>query len=140
MSTTQLAEVQAPDIESSAGQLGLIAELAKDPQVSADKMEQLINLHNSEMDRQRREEAFRDLAALKFDLPQIKKSKSVDGRFNYSPMDDLMRQIGGIMKKHNIVSTFSHGGQQGANYTECILLHKNGFQFPPVRTHVAPPP
>ena len=119
--------------------LSLIAQMAKDPQVSADKLEQLINLHNSECERQRKEEAFRDLASLKFDLPHIKKSRSVDGRYNYSPMDDLMRQIGGLMREHNITATYSHGNENGP-YTECYLLHRNGYQFDPVRTHVAKPP
>ncbi len=120
--------------------LSLIAKMAKDPAVSADKMKALIDLHNSECERQRREEAFKDLASLKFDLPQIKKTKSAEGRYSYSPMHDLMRQIGSNMRDNNITATYTHGGDRASgNWTECILLHRNGFQFSPVRTHVAPP-
>jgi len=133
--STHLATIEPPLIDQAGQTFALIAEAAKNPAFDAAKFETLVNLHRSECDRQQRTEAYRDLAAFKAICPAINKTKSVNDnsgsrRYKYAPLDELMKQIGGLMREHNLSATFSHEVRENQHFTICRLLHSNGFCFP----------
>lgn len=129
---TQIIETQT----GADSQLALILELAKSPEVDANKLEQLVKLHNQEKDRQARDEAYRALALFKQEVPVIPKmrdgAKTRGGQvaFRYSAMDDLVRFVKPYADKHGLSWTFSHEIQNNKQITICRVLHISGFTFP----------
>jgi len=140
--STELAKTSnSPNVESSPQTFSLIAEAAKDSGFDAHKFEILVKLHNDEADRQDRKEAYKALATFKTDCPIIRKTKSVYDnndrhRYNYSAMDDLMRQIGPLMRNHGLSATYSHEVIDGLHFTTCRLLHSNGYTFPESKVQI----
>lgn len=49
------------------------------------------------------------ITAFQRDCPQIEKTRNVEGKYNYSPFDEIMQVAGPIMVRHGIVATFSFG-------------------------------
>lgn len=119
----------------------LIASAAKDKDFDAEKFKVLAQIHREERDHQQRTEAFRDLAQFKSACPPIRKTRTVSDnsgnrRYNYASLDDLMRQIGPLMRQHNLSATYTHETKDGQHFTTCRLLHLNGFCFPDSQVQV----
>ena len=121
-----------------------IMHLASNPDFDADKLDKLIQMNNDQQDRQDRKEAMIALGKFKQACPQIRKTKNVLNKqggknYSYSPMQDLVAQIGGLAKENGLVWRFNHIVRDRQHFTVCLLLHApTGFEFEPVEVQVDP--
>jgi hypothetical protein len=122
---------QAPALALGETLMKMIA----DPQVSADKLELLLNMQKEIMAENRREQFQAAFAAMAPKLPKIDKRGLVElvkadgrkvGSYKYATYEDLDDAIRPILHEHGFSLTFYPGEENGKPVLYGELLHSSG--------------
>lgn len=137
----QVATVDKEQLPASASSnlLDQIVQAASNPEVNADKMEQLANLALNLRREEQRERFNRDLAAAMMKMPRISKQNTIiipanpnkgtrertQGKFaSYENIDAVIRPI---LAESNLALRFKLRGDENGTYCTPILIHTNGW-------------
>jgi len=110
-----------------------LTDAVSNPDIDADKLEKLLNIQVSLIDRQRKEEFDKSLNAACFEMPVITRRGAIKnnaGRVQsrYSTWSDLQSVIYPILRKHNL--RMSHDIDSDNNGRVVVILkmsHANGY-------------
>lgn len=71
-------------------------------------------------EQRRAEEAYADaITAFQAECPAIHKSKNVEGKYNYAPLDKIMQAVLPVLRKYKIVVTFDTAEDAGTMHVTC---------------------
>lgn len=118
--------------------LSLIKEMALNPNVDADKLEKLTNLHLRLLDRDNEDAYNKSMLELRPKLPFIKKNGSIDyGKGNkpikYANLDDIIKEIEPIYQSHGFFVEYDKVGDDWIG----ICKHESGGKV--IKHYPAPP-
>lgn len=104
---------------------------AVESNVSVETLERLLAMRQSLKEEQAREAYFSALAAFQAECPTIKKTREVkdkNGRVRYSfaPLDDIVRQVGPLLKKHGFSYTIKTENTPEGIAATCEAHHEAG--------------
>ena len=109
-----------------------LVELAKNPDVDAEKMAALADLQLKMLKHKQQEEFNRDKIAALWEMPSItkkgaikNKAGSVQSRFAY--FEDILRVVKPILRRHNLAISFNVGNAGQMVTVQPILSHSNGY-------------
>lgn len=130
---------QAPAQSESGKMLSMIVEAARDPNIDAAKMEQMVNLTTRLQDRELQSEFNRSLNAAIMEMPVITRageiiipanqSKGTPARKQgkFARFEDIDRVCRPILARYNLTIRFEIGNEESAITCRPILSHANGF-------------
>jgi ERF superfamily protein len=114
--------------------LSLIKEMALNPNVDADKLEKLTNLHLRLLDRDHEDAYNKAMLKLRPELPTIKKNGSIDygkGKpIKYATIDDIQKEIEPIYQKHGFFVEFDKAGDDWVGICKHEAGHKVIKHYP----------
>ena len=97
-----------------------------------ESLEKLLAMR-SELKREKaREQFFKDLATFQAKCPVITKTKEVLNkdkktlRYKYAPLDEIIKQVGGLLKKYGFSYTIEPVNDGELMGSVCVLHHKDG--------------
>jgi hypothetical protein len=123
----------------SATLLSQIIAASANPEVDANKMEQMANLALRLQDRERETQYAQDFAAAVMEMPRISKRNEIiipgkDGRAarvqgKFASWENIDKVIRPILARHNLVLTFRIGqAEAGAVAVTPVLTHTSGYR------------
>ena len=132
----------APISNSAESIMSIIAQLSTNPTVDVDKIERLMTIYTTELERQESkikqraaEEAKRlfniDFIAMKPDLPMVIRTKTNDHtKSNYAPLEEVNKTIDPILAKHGFATSAIVTQQTDASVTmELSVIHRAGHEM-----------
>lgn len=142
---SELAEHQPSAIASfdESNPIGALLQSAMAQGVSADTMEKYVDLYMKMESNNARKAFAAAFAKLQSELPRVVKNKSVDNKFKYAPMEDIMNDVGPVLTSNGFSVSFTTridatGGVERI-CAICKLTHTGGhsqdneaaFRIPP---------
>lgn len=103
-------EAQAPAIIPGPGPPTVIERMMEkvigNPDVDVDKLERVIAIYEKERDDKRRVEFHAHFAELQADLEPVARTKNVDDKFDYAPIEGIVETVGKIVNGHGFSYRF----------------------------------
>lgn len=117
--------------QGPAAVLSLIGRAASDPSVDIDKMERLMNMHKSMVDREAEQQFWSDFALMQAELPEINESGKIVVKGNvqstYAKFEDINDACKPILKQYGFGISF-RVLNKGIVTVTGILAHKSGHR------------
>lgn len=122
--------VPAPTASTSDGILAMIDRVSSDPEYSIEKMERMMEMYNSSLDRTAKESYMRSMAACQAELPAVVKdaeNKQTDSK--YATIDSVNRAVVPFITKHGFSLTFGEDAspKEGHMRVTCEIGHRDGW-------------
>lgn len=110
-----------------------LAEMASDPSIDPDRLEKLLNIQITMMERQAKMDFDRALADVQQDMPRITprgeiKTKNGEVVARYMKYEDIDTVIRPLLQKHGFSLMHDRRDEQGKMIITTILKHRNGHQ------------
>lgn len=121
-----------PEQSEVAQMFAGLVELAKNPDVDADKMGALADLQLKMLNHKQQEEFNRDKIAALLEMPTISKAGAIKNKAGavqsrYARFEDIHRAVVPILRRHNLVISFNVGNSGQMVTVQPILSHANGY-------------
>lgn len=111
----------------------LLVEKAVENKVDVGTMEKLLSMRNQLKKEWAREEFYRKMSELQAEMPVLKKTnivKNKDGsvRYKYTPLDEIITQVKGLIKKHGFSYIIDAEVKEGWVKAICKVVHQSGHE------------
>ena len=85
----------------------MMMKLIGNPDVNVDKLERVIAIYEKERDDKRRVEFHAHFAKLQAEIEPVARTKNVDDKFDYAPIEGIVEAVGKIVNGHGFSYRFS---------------------------------
>lgn len=96
----RIVEMQARIDAGPEDQTEALIRLAVDKDLDVGKLERLIELRDREEAKRSKVEFDRNFAIMQSEIPPVPRSKNVDDKYDYAPLETIVEMIGPIVNRH----------------------------------------
>ena len=123
--TKQVAKTTPKTVAKPKDQNDSLIQMAIQKDLDVEKLKKLIELKNSQVALEAQRDFDQHFSVMQAEFAPVQRSKSVDGKYKYAPIESLQKQYGPIISAHGFSYSWSEETVEGGVLR--VVMHISGY-------------